>query len=59
MLDELQKWICSTVGPTVAALFEPLVHYQNVASLSLFFIGINLVDGHFIWISWFYFLCFW
>ena len=36
MLDELQKWICSTVGPTLAALFETLVHYQNVASLSLF-----------------------
>ena len=35
-LDKLQKLICRTVGPSVAASFEPLAHRQNVASLSLF-----------------------
>ena len=37
LLDELQKWICRTVGPSLAASLEPLVHSQNVASLSLFY----------------------
>ena len=36
LLDELQKWICKTVGPSLAASLEPLAHHQNVASLSLF-----------------------
>ena len=35
LLDELQKWICRTVGTWLAASLEPLVHCQNVASLSL------------------------
>ena len=33
---KLQKRICRTVGPSLAASFEPLAHRQNVASLSLF-----------------------
>ena len=37
MLDKLQKQICGTVGPSLAASFEPLVHRQNVASLSVFY----------------------
>ena len=37
LLDKLQKWICRTVGPSLATSLEPLVHYQNVASLSLFY----------------------
>ena len=37
MLDKLQKWICRTVGPSLAASLEPLAHRQNVASLSLFY----------------------
>ena len=37
LLDKLQKQICSTVGPSVAASLEPLVHHRNVASLSLFY----------------------
>ena len=37
LLDKLQKCICRTVGPSLAASLEPLVHYQNVASLSLFY----------------------
>ena len=36
LLDKLQKWICRTVGPSVASL-EPMAHCQNVASLSLFY----------------------
>ena len=37
LLDKLQKWICKTVGPSLAASLEPLVHRRNVASLSLFY----------------------
>ena len=36
LLDKLQKRICSTVGPSLAASLEPLADHQNVASLSLF-----------------------
>ena len=32
LLEKLQKWICSTVGPSTV---EPLVHHWNVASLKL------------------------
>ena len=37
MLDKLQKWICRTVGPSVAASLKSLAHGRNVASLSLFY----------------------
>ena len=36
-LDKLQKRICRTVGPSLAACREPLVHRRKVASLSLFY----------------------
>ena len=36
LLDKLQKQICRTVGPSLAAFLELLAHYRNVASLSLF-----------------------
>ena len=36
LLDKLQKQICRTVGPSLAAPLEPLAHHQNVASLSPF-----------------------
>ena len=36
-LDELQKLICRTVGPSLAASLKPLTHRRNVASLSLFY----------------------
>ena len=36
LLDKLQKRICRTVGPSLAAFLESLAHRQNVASLSLF-----------------------
>ena len=35
--DKVQKQICRTVGPSLAASHEPLAHHQNVASLSLFY----------------------
>ena len=35
LLDKLPKWICRTVGPSLAASLELLAHHQNVASLSL------------------------
>ena len=37
LLDKLQKRICGTVGPSLAAFLEPLAHRRNVASLSLFY----------------------
>ena len=37
LLDKLQKQICRTVGPSLAASLEPLAHCGNVASLSLFY----------------------
>ena len=36
LLDKLQKQICRTVVPSLAASLEPLAYCQNVASLSLF-----------------------
>ena len=36
LLDKLQKRICRTVGPLLAASLEPLAHRRNVACLSLF-----------------------
>ena len=32
MLDKLQKWICTAVGPSLPACLEPLAHRRNVAS---------------------------
>ena len=37
LLDKLQKRICRTAGPSLAASLEPLAHCRNVASLSLFY----------------------
>ena len=37
LLDKLQKRICRTIGPSLAASLEPLTHRWNVASLSLFY----------------------
>ena len=37
LLDKLQKRICRTVGPSLAASLEPLGHRRNVAILSLFY----------------------
>ena len=37
LLDKLQKRICRTVGPSLAASLEPLAHRRNVASLRLLY----------------------
>ena len=37
LLDKLLKWICSSVGPSLAASLEPLAHRWNVAGLSIFY----------------------
>ena len=37
LLDKLQKRICRTVSPSIAASLEPLAHRRYVASLSLFY----------------------
>ena len=37
LLDKLPEQICGTVGPLLAVSLEPLVHRQNVASISLFY----------------------
>ena len=37
LLEKLQKQICRTVGPSLAASLETLAHRRNVASLSLFY----------------------
>ena len=36
LLDKLQKWICRTVGPSLAASLEPLAQHQNVSQLKSF-----------------------
>ena len=36
-LDKLQKRICRTVGPSLAAPLKPLADRRNVARLSLFY----------------------
>ena len=35
ILDKLQKWVCRTVGPSLAA--SPLTHSPNIASVKSFY----------------------
>ena len=37
LLDKIQKWICTTVSPSLATSLKPLAHSRNVACLSLFY----------------------
>ena len=37
LLDKLQKRICGTVGPSLAASLEPLAHHRNETGSSLFY----------------------
>ena len=37
LLEKLQKQICRTVDPSLAASLEPLAHHHTVARLSLFY----------------------
>ena len=41
LLDKLQIWICRTVGPSLAASFEPLAHRRNLTSLKVFSVVIG------------------
>ena len=34
LLDKLQKYVCRTVGPSLVASLEPLVHCRNVSNLT-------------------------
>ena len=36
LLDKLQRKICRTVGPSLAASLQSLAHHENVTSISLF-----------------------
>ena len=54
-LGKLQKRICGTAGPSLAASLESLAHRRNVVSLNLF-LGVTLVDVLQYWLNWFYFL---
>ena len=57
LLSKLDKQICWTVGPSLAASPEPLTHLQNVVSSSLFYrYYITLVHVLQNWFTWFYFL---
>ena len=55
LLYKLQKQICRTDGPSLAASLEPLGQWWNVISLS-FSVGITLVYVHLKWLNWFHFL---
>ena len=49
-VDKLKKQACRAVGPALTACFEPLVHYWNATSLSLF---LQLfIWKLFIWTGW-------
>ena len=37
LLNKLQKCICRTVGPSLAASLEPSAHRRNIVNLSLFY----------------------
>ena len=54
LLDKLQKQICRTVGPSLAASLESLAHHRNAARV--FSMGISLVDVLQNWLNWFHFL---
>ena len=55
LLNKLQRRICRTVDPSLAASFESLVHRRNVVSLGLFY-SITLGDVYLNWFNWFHFL---
>ena len=55
LLDKLQKWICKTVGPSLAYSLEPLAYRRNPASLSLLY-RYYLVEFHLNWLNCFHFL---
>ena len=46
MFDKIQKRICRTVGPSLAASLKPLAHGRSEAS--------SFVDVHLNWLNWFH-----
>ena len=56
LLDKLQKRICRSVGPSLAASLESLAHRRNVASLSLFSKVVTFLIVLQNWLNWFHFL---
>ena len=56
LLDKLQKSICRTAGPSVAASLELLAHRRNVAGLSLFYRYKTLVYVDLNWLHCYTFL---
>ena len=55
LLYRLLKWVCRTVGPSLADSLEPLAHRRNKVNL-VFSIDITLVDFHLNWLVWLHFL---
>ena len=55
LLGKLEKRICRTVGPSIAASLEPLAHCRKQAA-EIFSMGITLVDVHSNWQNSFNFL---
>ena len=54
LLDKLQKRICRTIGPSLAASLEPLSHRRNVINLILFY-RYYLSRCSLNWLNWFHF----
>ena len=52
LLDKLQKQICRTVGPSLAAFLKPLVIIE-IQLAQVFSVGITMADVH---LNWFHFL---
>ena len=55
LLDKLQKGICRTVSPYLAASLELLADRRSVASLGLFY-RYYFGNVHLNWLNWFHFL---
>ena len=55
LLDKLQKLICRTAGPSLAASFEPWLIVKMWPAY-VFFISVTLVDVLRNWLNWFDFL---
>ena len=49
LLEKLQKRICRSIDPSLAASLEPLFYFRNVASLGLLYM--YLVDVHLNWLN--------
>ena len=50
LLDNLQKRICRTIGPALAAFLEALAHHPNVTSLSIFIGILQIFYTYWLWV---------